>query len=268
VFVRQFPVRLTSANALELFGEFDLVVDGSDNFPTRYLANDAAALTHIPLVWGAVSQYGGQAGVSWHERGPSYRDLFPTPPPPGSVLSCEHGGVMPTAVAIVGGIMANEVIKIVTGLGAPLIGRVTTYDSLTGGFRELEYGRDPDAQAITGLIDYDLFCGMPSRSSTLGAVHLSAELQGEKPPRLIDVREQWEAAIASLPGALLIPLDTLDSVIGGLDPSEPVVVYCHHGIRSVTALETLRAHGFTAARHLEGGIDSWARTVDPDMARY
>ena len=266
--VRQYPVRLTSSNALELFDDYDLVIDGSDNFPTRYLANDAAALVHVPLVWGSVSQYDGQVGVAWNDKGPNYRDLFPTPPPAGSVVSCEVGGVMPTVVAVIGGLMTNEAIKIITGVGQPLIGRVSTFDSLTSGFRELSYERDPHAWAITGLIDYDVFCGMPSAGQTISPATLSHELDGVAPPTLIDVREVWEAAIAALPDALLVPLETLEAAIGGLDTSKNYVVYCHHGIRSATALQLLRDRGFASARHLEGGIDAWARTVDAAMARY
>ena len=247
--------RLTSANALELFREYDLVVDGSDNFPTRYLANDAAVLAGVPLVWGAVSQYGGQAGVS---LGTTYRDLFPTPPPPGSVLSCEVGGVLPSTVAVIGAIMSGEAIKLLTGVGEPLIGRVTVYDGLTGVFRELRYEKDPEAAPIEELIDYELFCGMKN-SLTPGEL---AQLTGIT---LLDVREPWEAEIAALPGSVLVPLGQLDEFEG--DPAQPVVVYCHHGVRSATARDQLEARGY-AASHLAGGIDAWARDRDPDMARY
>lgn len=266
--VRQYAARLTSVNALELFADYDLVVDGSDNFPTRYLANDAAALTRTPLVWGAVSQYGGQAAVAWHDRGPGFRDLFPAPPAPGSVLSCEDGGVLPTTVGIIGSILANEAIKIITGIGNPLIGRVTTYDALSGAFRELAYQRDPDAPPITELIDYELFCGLPSRAQTITAAALARELEASNPPLLLDVREEWEADVARLPDSVLVPLARLPLTIDDLDPARSMVVYCHHGIRSATALAQLRARGFTNARHLEGGIDAWAREIDADMARY
>ena len=252
--------RLTADAALPLFGEYDLVVDGSDNFPTRYLAADAATLSGIPLVWGAVSQYGGQASVALPD-GPGYRDLFPTPPPPGSVDSCEVGGVLPTTVGVIGAIMATEVIKVITGVGKPLSGRVTTYDALSGGFRELAFERSSDP--VTGLVDYDAFCGVAARSSSITAAEL-AETSGVT---LIDVRETWEAEIAVLPGALVIPLATLPEVVASLDAAEDYVVYCHHGIRSQQGLAILESAGLNA-RHLEGGIDSWARTVDPNMARY
>jgi adenylyltransferase/sulfurtransferase len=253
--------RLTSANALELLSDYDLVVDGSDNFPTRYLANDAAELAGIPLVWGAVSQYGGQAGISW--GGTSYRDLFPVPPPPGSVPSCEVGGVLPTTVAAIGSIMATEAIKLLTGIGHPLTGRVTTYDALSGAFREIPYARDPEAAPVTGLIDYDLFCGVSTRSTT--AEITPAELATRDDVLLVDVREPWEAAIASIPGSVLVPLGTLSEA--ELDGGKPIVVYCHHGVRSATARDLLAERGIPTTS-LAGGIDAWARAVDPSMARY
>ena len=268
--------RLTAATALELFAGYDLVLDGSDNFPTRYLANDAAAIAGIPLVWGAVSQYAGQAGVAWAARGPQYRDLFPSPPPAGSVLSCEQGGVFPTVVAVIGAIMAGEAIKILTGVGTPLIGRVTTYDALGGGFRELCYERDPTAAPITELIDYDAFCGVVPAphesenpmSDSVSAIELAASIERGETPVLLDVREPWEAEIASLPDSLLVPLGSLASVVDKLDPAEDYVVYCHHGVRSEQALALLTQHGFEHAKHLTGGIESWSRTVDGDVARY
>jgi len=268
--------RLTAATALELFAGYDLVLDGSDNFPTRYLANDAAAITGIPLVWGAVSQYAGQAGVAWAARGPQYRDLFPSPPPAGSVLSCEQGGVFPTVVAVIGAIMAGEAIKILTGVGTPLIGRVTTYDALGGGFRELSYEPDPTAAPITELIDYDAFCGVVPAphesenpmSDSVSAIELAASIERGETPVLLDVREPWEAEIASLPDSLLVPLGSLASVVDKLDPAEDYVVYCHHGVRSEQALALLTQHGFEHAKHLTGGIESWSRTVDGDVARY
>jgi adenylyltransferase/sulfurtransferase len=265
VVVEQHIERLGTGNALELFARYDLVLDGSDNFVTRYLANDAAALIGIPLVWGAVSQYGGQVGVAWAARGPHYRDLFPAPPPPGSVLTCAVGGVLPTVCAVIGSIMATEAIKITTGIGEPLIGAVTTFDALTGGFRELRYASDPEAEPIRGLIDYEAFCGVVTTMAAVTATDLAAETDR---PVLLDVREPWEAAIARLGNSVLIPLGELGERLGELDPGAPTVVYCHHGMRSAIALGILEANGFTDARHLEGGIDTWARTVDPTIARY
>jgi molybdopterin/thiamine biosynthesis adenylyltransferase/rhodanese-related sulfurtransferase len=273
--------RLTAENALAIFADYDLVLDGSDNFPTRYLANDAAAITGIPLVWGAVSQYAGQVGLAWAAKGPQYRDLFPTPPPAGSVLSCEQGGVFPTVVAVIGALMAGEALKVLTGSGTPLLGRVTTFDALSGGFRELAYERDPSASSITELIDYDAFCGVapvpsiiptsesePTMSDTITPADLSAAIERGDDLVLLDVREPWEAEIASLPGSMLVPLGSLESVIDKLDPSENFVVYCHHGMRSEQALRVLQQRGFDHARHLTGGIDAWSRDVDGDVARY
>ena len=280
--VSAYEGRLDSSNALALFAQFDVVVDGSDNFPTRYLANDAAAITGIPLVWGAVSQYGGQAGLAWAERGPHYRDLFPTPPPAGSVLSCADGGVLPTTVAVIGSIMATETIKVITGVGTPLLGRVTTYDALSGGFREIPYARDPAGAPVTELdvesFDYLAFCGVAPNTpagtvdkgtvTEVTATDLAAELESGRTPVLLDVREEWEAAIATLPGAVLVPLGHLEEELDGVDPDTEIVAYCHHGIRSASALELLRSRGFASARHLSGGIDAWARAVDPSMERY
>ena len=253
--------RLTAANALELFANYDLVVDGSDNFPTRYLANDAAALTGIPLVWGAVSQYGGQISVAWAARGPHYRDLFPTPPTPGSFLTCADGGVLPTTVGVIGSLMATETIKILAEIGTPALGTVTTFDALTGAFRQVSYQRDPEGEPITELIDYDLFCSL---APSLSAAEL-ATFEGDF--TLLDVREPWEVEIVKLDAAVLIPLGQLESSLDQLDRAKPVVVYCHHGVRSEAARALLSENGFTAS-HLAGGIDAWSRIVDNAMARY
>jgi sulfur-carrier protein adenylyltransferase/sulfurtransferase len=249
--VRVEPVeaRLTNENALALFEQYDLIVDGSDNFATRYLAADAATITGTPLVWGAVSKYGGQASVAL-PYSPGYRDLFPVP---GTTESCEVGGVLPTTVAVIGSIMATEVLKLLTGIGEPLAGRVTTYDALTGRFREITFAKS--AEPVTELIDYELFCAVGSSAIPAGA-------------SLLDVRETWEAEIASLPGAVLVPLGSLPDVIDKLDPQEEWVVYCHHGIRSQQAVDYLRQRGFEHVSNLEGGIDAWARDNDPSMARY
>jgi adenylyltransferase/sulfurtransferase len=259
--------RLTAATALALVADYDLVVDGSDNFPTRYLVDDAGTLRDVPVVWGAVSQYGGQAGLSWASHGPTYRDLFPVPPAPGSVLSCEAGGVLPTVVATIGSLMATEAIKVLTGVGQAALGSVTTYDALSGGFRSLTYAHDPAAPPITELVDYELFCGLAPLADSLTAESLTpAELAARHDDfTLLDVREPWEAQIVSLEGAVLMPLGELDPT--GLDSTKPVVVYCHHGIRSAQARSVLAASGFTAS-HLAGGIDAWARDLDPAMPRY
>lgn len=255
--------RLTSENALATMHGYDLVLDGSDNFPTRYLVNDAAELTGIPLVWGAVSQYGGQAGISW--GGASYRDLFPVPPPPGSVPSCEAGGVLPTTVAVIGAIMATEAIKLLTGVGDSLLGRVTTYDALTGAFREIPYGRDPEAAPVTALIDYEMFCGVSTGLDQPQPREITPrELADRTEPHiLLDVREPWEAELASIPGSVLVPLGQLHT----FESAEPVVVYCHHGIRSASARDALIERGMTATS-LVGGIDAWSLHIDPKVQRY
>ncbi len=261
VLVDVISERLTSATALDLFADCDLVIDGSDNFPTRYLADDAARLTGIPVVWGAVSQYGGQVGVSWAAQGPTYRDLFPVPPAPGTVPSCEAGGVLPTTVAVIGAIMATEAIKVLTGVGDPLVGRATTYDALTGHFRSLEYAADPTAAPVTGLIDYAAFCGL---GDSLTPMQLAARVGDYT---LLDVREPWEAELVSLPGSVLIPLGSLGARLDELDRSLPVVAYCHHGVRSASARLLLADNGFDAS-DLAGGIDAWARDYDCSLARY
>ncbi|HXD60966.1 MAG TPA: ThiF family adenylyltransferase [Lacisediminihabitans sp.] len=277
--VRQHRVWLDSSNALELFAEYDLVLDGSDNFATRYLVNDAAALTHKPVVWGAILRYGGQSGVVFSGHGPSYRDLFPKPPEPGDVLSCSVGGVLPTVCAIIGSIMANEAIKLVTGIGEPLLGRVTTFDALSGRFREIPYRAIPDAEPITELIDYELFCGraeqvpqraerVSQRAESTTPAELAGLLAGGEILQLIDVREPFEAQIAKIGDAELIPLGTVAASLDRVSRDLPVVLYCHHDTRSRYAAGILRENGFTDVRWLEGGIDAYAAAVDHSLARY
>lgn len=251
--------RFTAANAERLAADYDVIVDGTDNFETRYLANDVAVRLGIPLVWGALSQFSGHAGVV-PPGGPDYRDLFPDPP--DSVLSCEAGGVLPSVCAVIGGILATETLKVLTGIGKPLTGRVTTYDARTGVFREVPFQRDPArerpaAAPAPALPDAD----------ALDAPTLAGILAGGATVQLVDVREPWEAEVAALPGATLLPLRSLAELAEDLDRSVPVIAYCHHGARSERALHTLRAAGFDV-RHLEGGIDAWSRTVDPTLPRY
>ena len=289
---------LDSSNALELFAEFDLVLDGSDNFPTRYLVDDAATLAGIPAVWGAVHQFGGQVGVSWAQYGPTYRDLFPVPPEPESVPSCAEAGALPSVCTVIGGLMVTAAIALVTGIGDPLLGRAIVHDGLRGTFRDVRYERDPLAEPITGLIDYDLFCGIPAGSApdtqpapagasdgraslaerTGGGVS-NRELQellarGEK-ITLIDVREPWEAQLASIPGSALVPLGELqadldedaEGVATALREAS-VVIYCHYGPRAEMARRLLIEAGVADTVVLLGGIDAWAREIDPGMTRY
>jgi len=285
VSVRTYDVRLTSSNIMGILADYDVVLDGSDNFPTRYLTNDAASLSHKPLVWGAILRYSGQASVAWVDAGPTYRDLFPQPPAPGDVPSCSEAGVLPGVCAVIGAIMATETLKLITGLGEPLIGRVTTYDALTGRYRELAYARDPNAEPITGLIDYAAFCGLSQQNpvSSEGAPvkarshaeparvtpgQLAARLAGGEPLQLIDVREPFEAAIARIDGSELIPLGRLGQSLDAIRTDMPVVLYCHHGPRSERAAAMLRQAGMTDVTDLAGGIDAYAREVDPALARY
>jgi adenylyltransferase/sulfurtransferase len=271
--------RFVDKNSFDLLLDADLLIDGSDNFATRYLANDAAAIRGIPMVWGSAAQYSGQVGVAWDERGVDYRDLFPVQPSDDDALSCELVGVLPTVCAVIGSMMAGEALKLLTGIGEPLIGRVASFDALTGTTREIEYRRDPDA-ARPGSLEERTAVREPDPERSVTPAKLDQLLAGpttagihEKPPLLLDVREAPEASFVSLPDSVLIPLgqlpDRLDEVAelaGGRDGS--IVVYCHHGVRSARALETLEKAGFTRARHLTGGIDAWSVQVDPELARY
>lgn len=278
-----FDTRLTTANALEILAGFDLVIDGSDNFPTRYLTNDAAALTGIPVVWGAVHQFGGQAGLSWAERGPQYRDLFPEPPAPGTVPSCAEAGVLPAVCAVIGGLLVAQAVTLVTGVGESLLGRVIIFDSLRSTFREVAYSRDPLGAPITGLIDYELFCGVQADSesaslSATGAIsprELRERLDRGEALTLIDVREPWEAALSSIAGSALVPLGDLEfdveedapAVVEALRDAT-IVLYCHHGPRSDQAQQLLAEAGLPHTLVLTGGIDAWASEIDPTLARY
>jgi sulfur-carrier protein adenylyltransferase/sulfurtransferase len=276
--------RLDSSNARELFAAYDLVIDGSDNFPTRYLVDDAATLAGIPSVWGAVHQFGGQLGVSWEAQGPSYRDLFPVPPEPGTVPSCAEAGVLPSVCTVVGGLLVSEAVKLITGIGEPLLGRVLAYDARGGGFRELAYARDPERTPVTGLIDYAAFCGLENDNEEtdatamtdsaeqtpdeIDAATLAALREAGEPFQLVDVREPWEADIAAIDGAVLIPLGQLPQRWNELDPAAPTVIYCHSGFRSAQARDLLRSIDFEDATSLAGGIDAWSREIDPTVPRY
>lgn len=265
--VRLLAERLTAQNAREVLSGYDLVLDGSDNFPTRYLVDDAATLTGIPVVWGAVHQTGGQAGLSWAAQGPTYRDLFPVPPAPGSVASCAEAGALPSVCGVIGGLMVSQAILLVTGTGDPLLGRVVVHDGLRGTFRELAYARDPEAEPVTELIDYDLFCGV---SDTMSPAELHARLLAGEPYTLLDVREPWEADIAELPGSLLVPLGVIERDPAGVAarlPADPLVIVCHHGIRAETARRLLADAGMPGLV-LAGGIEAWARDVDQSLPRY
>lgn len=273
--VIQHGEHLDSSNILGILTNYDVLLDGSDNFPTRYLANDAAVLTGKPLVWGAILRYAGQVSVSWAEHGPTYRDLFPSPPPPGSVPSCAEGGVLPSVCAVIGAIMSAETIKVITGIGEPLIGAVTTYDALTGRFRELPFGRSDDVAPVTELIDYAVFCGVDE--ATDAASKLTASIEPDELARLlnaggalqlVDIREPYERSIASIDPSDFLPLGSLMEHLDDIRRDAPVVLYCHSGVRSAYALRLLRNAGFDNVSHLAGGIDRYSVVVSPALARY
>lgn len=283
--VVRHPERLTSANLRDLLADYDLLVDGSDNFPTRYLANDAAVLAGIPLVWGSILRFHGQVGVSWREFGPTYRDLFPVPPSPDEVLSCEQGGVLPSVCALVGALMATEVVKVVTGVGEPLLGRVTTVDALSGRSREITYQAIADGPEITSLIDYEVFCGLASEPTSatadaaaaplaaasaprgVTAADLLARVRGGEPVRLLDVREPAEAELRRIRGSALLPLGELAA--GGEPPAGAgtLVVYCEQDLRSRRAARLLLARGHEDVVFLVGGIDRFASVADDLVQR-
>lgn len=274
--------RLTSANALEILAGYDVVVDGSDNFPTRYLTNDACALLGKPDVYGAIHRFEGQASVFWAERGPCYRCLYREPPPPGLVPSCEESGVLGVLPGIVGTIQAVEALKLVLGIGEPLLGRLLVFDALRMRFREMEVGKDPacplcgERREITRLIDYEAFCGggggvggaARAEALEVDAEALDAERRAGKRLVLVDVREPFEWEICRIAGSVLIPMRELPARVAEVDPAAEVVTVCHTGQRSLAAARFFREAGIPRARSLRGGVEAWARTVDRTMARY
>jgi sulfur-carrier protein adenylyltransferase/sulfurtransferase len=271
---------LSSANAFDLLSRYDLVVDGTDNFPTRYLVNDACVLTRTPYVYGSIFQFEGQASIFAAENGPCYRCLYPEPPPPGLVPSCAEGGVLGVLPGIIGTIQATEALKLIVKAGTSLVGRLLILDALQMKFREVRLRRDPecpvcgDHPSIRELQDYEQFCGTKPPAGLaadpgfdISAEELKLALNGDRPPVLLDVREPMEFQINRLPGAVLVPLGELPENLGEIDGTRDIVVYCHHGIRSVRAVEFLRGAGFRA-RNLKGGITAWIDRVDPTMLRY
>jgi adenylyltransferase/sulfurtransferase len=276
--VECFPVRLTSENALEILRDFEVILDGSDNFPTRYLVNDACVLLGKPNSYGAIFRFEGQASVFYAEVGPCYRCLYPEPPPPGLVPSCAEGGVLGVLPGIVGSIQALEAIKLLLGKGETLVGRLWLLDALKMRFRELQLRKDPscpvcgEQPSIHELVDYEAFCGIGEEAGTAQNEVTPAELKemlaSATPPILLDVREPFEWEICHLDGAKLVPLKELPARLKELDGHRPIVTYCHHGQRSMRALEVLKAAGFAKVRSLKGGIDAWAREVAPQMSRY
>jgi adenylyltransferase/sulfurtransferase len=276
--IEAHAARLTSANALDLVGRYDVVADGTDNFPTRYLVNDACVLLGKPNAYGSIFRFEGQASVFDARRGPCYRCLYPEPPPPGLVPSCAEGGVLGVLPGVIGLIQGVEILKLLLDLGETLIGRLLLFDALAMRFREVRLGKDPtcpicgEQPTIRELIDYEAFCGLApapadAESFEIGPRELAAALaRGET--TLIDVREPHEYEIAHIEGARLIPLGRLPESLGELDSSEEIVLHCHTGERSMRALEFLRQSGFRKLRNLRGGIDAWSREVDPEVPRY
>ncbi|MCR2762380.1 ThiF family adenylyltransferase [Microbacterium sp. zg.B48] len=253
----------TAATAAQMLSGADILIDGTDNNETRFTANDAAAAAGIPLVWGSALRWGGQVGVAW--AGTDYRDLFPGGPDT-EADTCEIAGILPSVCTVTGGLMATEALKLLTGLGRPLLGRVLLFDALSGTTQELHYARDPDRDAA-GFADRPALAASDPSISARELAALLAESTGERPV-LLDVREPDEVALGALPGAVAIPLGVLEQRLAELDPAAPTVVYCHLGVRSARALDRLQEAGFARARHLAGGIDAWSRTVDPTLARY
>jgi adenylyltransferase/sulfurtransferase len=278
--VELHALRLSAANAVETLRGYDVVIDGSDNFPTRYLVNDACVRLGTPAVYGAILRFEGQASVFDARRGPCYRCLFPEPPPPGSVPSCAEAGVLGVLPGLVAMLQATEAIKLVTGVGEPLIGRFVQYDALELRFSEFRFGKDPacpacgDAPTLGELVDYDGFCGVPALAEeALPELSADAVRRRGAPGRdflLLDVREPAEFEKAHIEGARLLPLGELPERLAELEGwrARPVVVHCHRGPRSAKAARLLRERGFRDVAILSGGTEAWSLTVDPSVPRY
>ena len=287
VTVNIHELRLDSTNVMELFSQYDLIVDGTDNFATRYLVNDACVLLNKPYVWGSIYRFDGQASVFWAEHGPCYRCLYPEPPPPGMVPSCAEGGVLGVLCASIGSIQVTEAIKLLVGIGDPLLGRLMVYDALEMEYRQVKIRKDPNCAVcgpnatVTELIDYDAFCGVISdaaaeaaRDSTISVHDLKRMIDeraaGERDFVLVDVREPVEWEIVQIPGAVLIPKgEFLDgSALEKLPTDKQIVLHCKVGGRSAEALAVLKGAGFADAIHVGGGINAWVTQIEPDKPNY
>ena len=279
--VRLHEERLERHNAVDLFEQYDLILDGTDNFATRYLVNDAAVLAHKPYVWGSIYRFEGQISVFWEDapdgRGLNYRDLYPEAPPPGMVPSCAEGGVLGILCASIASVMGTEAIKLITGIGEPLLGRLMVYDALEMSYRTITIRKDPSTAKITELIDYEEFCGVVSddaaeaaADSTITPRELRELLESGTKVALIDVREPVEWDINHIDGAQLIPKSLINSGEGlaKLPQDRMPVLYCKTGVRSAEALAALKKAGFADAVHLQGGIVAWAKQMQPDMVMY
>jgi adenylyltransferase/sulfurtransferase len=279
--------RLDSSNVMAVFAQYDLIVDGTDNFATRYLVNDACVLLGKPYVWGSIYRFDGQASVFWAEHGPCYRCLYPEPPPPGMVPSCAEGGVLGVLCASIGSIQVTEAIKLLTGMGEPLLGRLMVYDALEMTYRTVRVRKDPDCAvcgqnpAVTELIDYETFCGAVSaeasdavKGSTITVRELAGMLEeresGDRDFLLIDVREPAEWEIVAIPGARLIPKGEFLSgaALADLPQHKPIVVHCKAGVRSAEVLAVLKDSGFADAVHVGGGIVAWVNEIEPHKPSY
>jgi molybdopterin/thiamine biosynthesis adenylyltransferase/rhodanese-related sulfurtransferase len=275
--------RLDSSNVMELFAQYDLIVDGTDNFATRYLVNDACVLLGKPYVWGSIYRFDGQASVFWAEHGPCYRCLYPEPPPPGMVPSCAEGGVLGVLCASIGSIQATEAIKVLTGVGEPLLGSLMVYDALEMNYRKIKVRKDSacavcgDNPTVTELIDYEAFCGVVSEEaqeaaagSTITALELKDLIDSEKPIYLVDVREPAEWEIVNIPGAVLIPKDDIlrGDALASLPQDKQIVMYCKTGVRSAETLAAVKRAGFSDAVHVQGGVTAWVHQVDHSLPIY
>jgi len=279
--------RLDSTNAMEIFAAYDLIVDGTDNFATRYLVNDAAVLLGKPYVWGSIYRFDGQASVFWANAeggtAPCYRCLYPEPPPPGMVPSCAEGGVLGVLCASIGSIQVNEAIKVLTGIGEPLVGRLMIYDALEMSYRTVKIRKDPECAVcgknptVTELIDYEAFCGAISteaaeaaRDATISVRDLKAMMDAGESFHLVDVREPNEFEINSIPGAVLVPKGEFlnGNALGSLPQDKRVVLHCKTGVRSAEVLAVLKGAGFADAVHVGGGVSAWVSQIDPSQPAY
>jgi sulfur-carrier protein adenylyltransferase/sulfurtransferase len=284
-----FEERLTSENALRILRDFDVIADGTDNFPTRYLVNDACVMLGKPNAYASIFRFEGQAAVFWAERGPCYRCLYPEPPPPGLVPSCAEGGVLGVLPGLLGTIQATETLKLLLGIGDALVGRLLLVDALGMRFRELRVRKNPACAVcgpnptVTALIDYEEFCGMPGEPARGGAVVTSPAMHGvpeisvdelkakrDRGERftLVDVREPREWEVSDISGSLKIPLGRLSQSLDQLSPEDEIVVYCRSGARSANAVQFLAGRGYSRAKNLVGGINRWAERIDPSLPRY
>jgi adenylyltransferase/sulfurtransferase len=277
-------VRLDVTNVKEIFAQYDIIVDGTDNFATRYLVNDACVLLEKPYVWGSIYRFDGQASVFWAEYGPCYRCLYPEPPPPGMVPSCAEGGVLGVLCATIGSIQTTEAIKVITGVGEPMVGSLIVYDALEMSFRKVKIRKDPNCPLCAEnptqtelLPDYEAFCGTLSdaaevavKDSTISVTELKSKMDNKEDFYLIDVREPSEFEIVRIPGSHLLPKQGfLDgTVLAGLPQDKPIILHCKSGVRSAECLAILKGAGFSDAAHVSGGVIAWAKQIDTSLPVY